>query len=98
MNVLLKTQLFDAWLTNLRDVRAQARIARRIERAAEGNFGDHRNVGGAVWEMRVDCGPGYRLYYARKQETLYILLCGGDKASQPGDIALAKELWRKING
>lgn len=94
---ILKTGYFDNWLTSLRDKKARLKIVRRIERAEQGNFGDHKNVNGPVWEMRIDYGPGYRLYYAQKDETVYLLLCGGDKPSQRTDIRLALEIWRQIN-
>lgn len=95
---MLKTGYFDKWLTSLRDGKARMKIVRRIERAEQGNFGDHKNVDGPVWEMRIDYGPGYRLYYAKKGETVYLLLCGGDKSSQQADIRLALEIWRQIHG
>lgn len=98
MNTLLKTNFFDKWLTSLRDSKAKIKIVRRIERAGQGNFGDHKNVGGPIWEMRVDYGPGYRLYYAQKGSVVYVLLCGGGKSSQQSDITLANEIWRQING
>ena len=72
MNTLLKTMLFDNWLASLRDGKAKIKIVRRIERARQGNFGDHKNVGGPIWEMRVDYGPGYRLYYAQKGSVVYV--------------------------
>ncbi|WP_297049618.1 type II toxin-antitoxin system RelE/ParE family toxin [uncultured Desulfovibrio sp.] len=95
---MLKTGYFDKWLTSLRDGKARMKIVRRIEQAEQGNFGDHKNVDGPVWEMRIDYGPGYRLYYAKKGETVYLLLCGGDKSSQQTDIRLALEIWRQIHG
>lgn len=95
---MLKTGYFYKWLTSLRDGKARMKIVRRIERAEQGNFGDHKNVDGPVWEMRIDYGPGYRLYYAKKGETVYLLLCGGDKSSQQADIRLALEIWRQIHG
>ncbi len=95
---MLKTGYFDKWLTSLRDGKARMKIVRRIEQAEQGNFGDHKNVDGPVWEMRIDYGPGYRLYYAKKGETVYLLLCGGDKSSQQADIRLALEIWRQIHG
>ncbi len=68
----------------------------RIKRAAEGNFGVTRPVGEGVHEMKIDYGPGYRLYYARKGETTYLLLCGGDKSGQQGDIQTAIALWSAL--
>ena len=98
MNTFLKTKYFAVWLGALRDSKARAKIVRRIERAELGNFGDHKNIGGPIWEMRIAYGPGYRLYYARKGSTVYLLLCGGDKSSQQADIKLAEEMWRQIDG
>ena len=98
MNTLLKTMLFDNWLASLRDGKAKIKIVRRIERARQGNFGDHKNVGGPIWEMRVDYGPGYRQYYAQKGSVVYVLQCGGGKSSQQSDIRCATEIWRQING
>ncbi len=83
---------FDAWLRGLRDAQGRARILARIKRAEQGHLGDTKPVGREVGEMRVDCGPGYRLYYTRRGRTLIILLCGGDKSTQKTDIKRAKTL------
>lgn len=85
--------LFEDWFDSLKDRAGQAAILRRIERAKDGNFGDHRFVGGGVWEMRVDFGPGYRLYYGEDGPRLVLLLWGGDKGSQVKDIRTARTLW-----
>lgn len=91
-----RTAEFLAWLMGLRDVQARARIAKRIDRLAQGNFGDAKSVGGGVSELRFDFGPGYRVYYTMRGKVVVILLCGGDKGSQQRDIeravALAKEV------
>ena len=92
MAEIRQTDIFAMWLSGLRDARARARIAMRIDRLADGNPGDVRPVGEGVSEMRIDYGPGYRVYFVRRGETLYVLLCGGDKATQARDIALAKRL------
>jgi putative addiction module killer protein len=76
----------------LRDPRAKARIAIRIDRLALGNAGDVKPVGSGVSEMRIDYGPGYRLYFIRRGEALIVLLCGGDKGSQQRDIVRARAL------
>jgi putative addiction module killer protein len=76
----------------LRDPRAKARIAIRIDRLALGNAGDAKPVGSGVSEMRIDYGPGYRLYFIRRGEALIVLLCGGDKGSQQRDIVRARAL------
>lgn len=83
-------------VTGLRDARARGHILRRLARAANGNFGDVAPVGEGISEMRIDEGAGYRVYYSREAEEVYILLCGGDKKSQPPDIAQAKRLWAAI--
>ncbi|MGB8331589.1 MAG: type II toxin-antitoxin system RelE/ParE family toxin [Polyangiales bacterium] len=85
---------FDDWLLALRDVRARARIRARIARVREGNFGDVKPLGDGLHELRVHHGPGYRIYFARQGRTVVILLCGGDKQTQPRDIARAKRYWR----
>ena len=92
---MVKGDRFLRWLTRLRDRRAQARILVRIDRMEEGNFGDHRSVGGGVSELRVNVGQGYRIYYTIRQQRLVILLCGGDKASQQRDIRRAQQMARE---
>ena len=82
-----------SWLDGLRDMRGRVAVLRRIDRITLGNFGDHKPVGGGVWELRVDVGPGYRLYYAQAGNTLVLLLCGGDKSSQQADIERALGHW-----
>ena len=78
-------------------MRAKARILARLESARLGNLGDCRSVGGAVSEMRVDVGAGYRVYFTRRQRIVLILLCGGDKASQAKDIARARRFAQAID-
>jgi putative addiction module killer protein len=82
---------FDGWLSALADARAQAKIATRIDRMAAGNFGDCKSLGKALHELRIDWGPGYRVYYSMVGKTCVLLLCGGDKRKQPSDIARAAE-------
>jgi putative addiction module killer protein len=84
---------FQEWLNKLRDRQAKARIAVRINRMAAGNFGDHKPVGGGVWELRIDAGPGYRVYYALAGAQVVLLLVGGDKSSQQTDIERATAYW-----
>jgi putative addiction module killer protein len=93
---LQRTDVFDDWLLDLRDIRAKARILARLESARVGNLGDVRSVGNGVSEMRVDVGAGYRVYFTRRQQVVIILLCGGDKSSQARDIARAKQMVHKI--
>lgn len=83
------TPTFDEWLSALRDKQARARIAVRIARLAEGNPGKTRNLTKGVAEMKIDYGPGYRVYYVERHGVTYVLLCGGDKSSQQKDIELA---------
>ena len=90
-----QTELFARWLASLRDRRARMRITARIRRLSLGNFGDVKPVGGGISEMRVDYGPGYRVYFVQRGETLVILLAGGDKSTQGRDIARARELARE---
>ena len=88
-----RTEVFDKWLKKLRDRRAVLAIANRIDRAAAGNLGDVEPVGEGVSEMRVFVGKGYRLYFCTQGTELIILLCGGDKSTQPKDIKRAKTLF-----
>lgn len=84
------------WLDGLRDGRAFAAVLRRIDRMASGNFGDHAFCRDGVWELRIDVGPGYRVYYALRGRTTVILLCGGDKRRQRRDIVQAVRCWREL--
>jgi putative addiction module killer protein len=93
---VVQTEIFEAWLLGLRDIRAKVAIHRRIERAQNGNLGDAKSVGDGVSEMRVDMGPGYRMYFTMRERTVIFLLCGGDKDSQDADIRRAKELAKEI--
>lgn len=79
------------WLADLGDARARAKIAARIARLSAGNFGDCKPVGEGVWELRIDWGPGYRVYYAMVGSAVVLLLCGGDKRKQSADIRRATE-------
>ena len=87
-----KTRIFEDWLVLLRDRQARMRIQARIDRLAFGNPGQHRVLTGGVCEMKIDCGPGYRVYFARQGDAWVVLLCGGDKASQRADIKAALAL------
>lgn len=89
---LIKSSTFDAWLSRIKDRQALARITMRLDRLAMGNPGDVKPVGNGLSEMRIDVGPGYRIYYMQRGHIVIILLCGGDKASQSRDIARAKAL------
>ncbi|MEW6490462.1 MAG: type II toxin-antitoxin system RelE/ParE family toxin [Thermodesulfobacteriota bacterium] len=96
MLTFLRTDEFNAWLSELKDSKGRARIANRIVSARLGNFGDCEPVGEGVSEMRVHFGPGYRVYFTRVGGTVYWLLVGGDKSSQKKDIKRALEMVREI--
>ncbi len=91
-----QTEEFARWIGSLRDERAAAKIAQRIVRLQSGLFGDVKPVGEGVSELRVDHGPGYRVYFANRGRTIVILLCGGDKRTQAADIRRAKALAADI--
>ena len=95
---LEKTEGFARWLDDLRDVKGRARVMARIERLATGNPGDVGPVGEGISEMRIDYGPGYRVYFKRRGLESIVLLVGGDKDSQARDIRLALELARTVRG
>ena len=93
---IVRTQTFVSWLRLLKDRRAIAKIVQRIDRLSLGNFGDVKSVGGGVSEVRIDYGPGYRLYFTRRQNgEIVILLCGGTKKRQHADIARAQAMAKK---
>lgn len=85
--------LYIEWLKRLRDRQAKVAIIRRIARIELGNFGDHKFCRNGVWELRIDAGPGYRVYYAHSEERVVLLLCGGDKRTQQLDIEQAVSYW-----
>lgn len=89
---VIVSETFRRWLRALRDRQAQARIAVRLDRVAEGNFGDHRSVGQGVSELRINVAQGYRVYYTIRDKTVVLLLYGGDKASQQQDIHRAQQM------
>ena len=92
---VIKSATFDRWIASLRDRKAVLRILVRIDRLAAGLTGDAKPVGEGVSELRIDHGPGYRVYFIRRGSTVVVLLCGGDKASQRGDIAAAKAIAKQ---
>lgn len=96
MYTVRQTHEFQAWLDDLPDKRAQVRIAARIRLAELGTLGDWQPVGGNVSEMRVDLGPGYRLYFTRRGKTNIVMLLGGDKSSQKRDIRRAQRIARDL--
>lgn len=91
-----RTDELNSWLKGLRDTAARARIASRLARIEDGNFGDATPVGEGVSELRMHFGPGYRAYYVRQGDVVVILLCGGDKSSQSRDIEKAKAMAKKL--
>ena len=94
---VIKSATFDVWLSRLKDLRAAARVQVRLDRLALGNPGDVRPVGHGVSEMRIDYGPGYRIYFLKRGSLVIVLLCGGDKSTQSTDIRRAKAIasqWR----
>ena len=96
MKSIYTTEIFGAWFESLKDIQTARRIQARIDRAEEGNFGDHKAVGEGVSEMRIHHGPGYRVYFTRQGLEIVILLAGGDKSSQSKDIETAHELARQL--
>ena len=96
MITVVRTAVFDAWLSRLKDVRGKALLLARIRSAERGNFGDCESVGDGVSEMRIHYGPGYRVYFTRRDETVYVLLCGGTKRRQQRDIRRAREMARLL--
>lgn len=92
MNIIKFSPEFGQWLAALRDLKGKVKIIARLERAAQGNFGDAKSLGGGLHEMRVPFGPGYRIYYTQRGEIVYLLLVGGDKSSQSRDMAKARAM------
>jgi putative addiction module killer protein len=89
---ILDTSEYRRWFGSLRDERARGRILARLRRISLGNFGDARSLGGGLHELRVDYGPGYRLYFMRREGGFVLLVAGGDKSRQKSDIARAREI------
>ena len=93
-----QTSMFAKWLRGLRDMQARARIQMRLDRIERGLFGDVKPVGEGVSEIRIDHGPGYRIYFVQRGQVLVVLLCGGDKTTQARDISAAKAMaadWKE---
>ena len=98
-NITMKireTENYLDWINSLKDRAGQAIIAARIRRISKGNFGDSKSVGDGVSELRIDYGPGYRVYFTRRGQEIILLLCGGDKSSQNRDIEAAKQIAKNI--
>ena len=98
MYQLQQTDVFERWLAALNDHKAKARILARLDAVRLGNLGDWKAIGGALRELRVHTGPGYRLYFTQRQNVVILLLCGGSKATQARDIERAKRLLKDIEG
>ena len=94
---LVETAVFTRWIEGLRDRDGRARIATRLARLALGHRGDAKSVGDGVSELRVDVGPGYRVYFLRRRRRVLLLLCGGDKQSQARDIVRAKAMAKELS-
>lgn len=97
VNTVLRTATFDAWLAKLKDPRGKARIIERIRSAERGHFGDCKSVGQAVSEMRIHAGPGYRVYFTRTGNVVYVPISGGNKRGQQRDISKAQEMAQILN-
>lgn len=96
MLTVLQTLEFQGWLDDLKDLKAQVRIAARLRLAEAGNLGDWKTVGDGVSEMRIDTGPGYRLYFTRRGNIVIVMLAGGDKARQTRDIKRAQQMCKQL--
>ncbi|MEJ1297689.1 MAG: type II toxin-antitoxin system RelE/ParE family toxin [Candidatus Sedimenticola sp. (ex Thyasira tokunagai)] len=86
---------YSKWLNGLRDAKAKAKIIIQVDKMELGLFGDIEPIGGGLSEVRIHYGPGYRVYFRREGNQVYLLLCGGDKSTQPKDIKKAKEYWQE---
>ncbi|MDO5680692.1 MAG: type II toxin-antitoxin system RelE/ParE family toxin [Pelistega sp.] len=97
-NIINTTEEFSDWIDKLKDRQARSIILTRIRRASLGNFGNYKTVGNSIFEMKIDYGPGYRIYYAQEGKVVYLLLCGGTKKTQQDDIKYANNIWSEIKG
>lgn len=96
MYLIKQTDIFSKWLKKLKDIKGKVSIIRRIDRIKQGNFGDYKSVGEGISELRITTGPGYRVYYTKKDDEIIILLIGGNKSTQAEDIAKAKQLQKEL--
>ena len=97
MYEIKSTKIFSQWILKLKDMKGRIAVARRIERMEHGNFGDMKSVGTSISELRIQTGPGYRIYFTKREERIIILLVGGDKFTQSKDIEKAKKLLKEID-
>lgn len=98
MYIINQTEDFSAWVSSIKDNRAKASISLRLSRAMLGNLGDVKSLSEGVFEMRIDVGAGYRLYYGQEGKHIYLMFWGGDKSTQKKDIKIAHKLWKEIKG
>lgn len=96
MNKIRYTKVYRLWYRGLDDIRAKARIDIRLNSVKKGSFGVQRSVGDGIFELKIDYGPGYRLYYKKVQNNIVVLLCGGDKSVQEDDIEKAKKILKEL--
>jgi len=96
MYIIKQTEIFSKWLLKLKDTKAKVAILRRIQRVQEGNFGDYKSISSEISELRITTGPGYRVYYTKRNEEIVILLIGGDKSTQTEDILKAKKIAKEL--
>ena len=98
MNIIKKTEKFEKWFRKLRDINGKGKILSRLKRAELGNLGDYKVLNAGLFEMRIDCGPGYRIYFTKKGEVIILLLIGGDKSTQGNDIKQAQHMLNELGG
>jgi putative addiction module killer protein len=96
MYIIQKTDIFEKWFTKLRDTSGKGRILARLKRAELGNLGDNKALGEHLFEMRIACGPGYRLYFYRRDNVIIVLTNGGDKSTQEEDILKARQILKEL--
>ena len=94
--MIKQTEIFSKWLLKLKDTKAKVAILRRLQRVQEGNFGDHKSISSEISELRITTGPGYRVYYTKRNEEIVILLIAGDKSTQTEDISRAKKIVKEL--
>ena len=97
MYEIKSTKIFSQWIFKLKDMKGRIAVARRIERMEHGNFGDVKSVGTSISELRIQTGPGYRIYFTKREERIIILLVGGNKSTQQKDIEKARKLLKEID-
>jgi len=97
MYEIKSTKTFSHWLMKLKDLKGRIAVARRIERMEYGNFGDVKSIGASISELRIQTGPGYRVYFTKREEQIIILLVGGDKSTQSKDIEKAKKILKEMD-